>query len=114
MVNAPFTVAETNHFSARADKLLSEIHRQEIAVMVAENPACGPVMAGTGGCRKVRFAFRGRGKSGGVRVIYLNCGETAPIFLLALFAKNERANLSKQERNELAKVAEFICRCYGD
>lgn len=66
-----------------------------------------------GGIRKVRFALRGRGKSGGVRVIYYYHGRNVPIFLLTLFAKNEKANLSKAERNALAAVARRIANAYG-
>ncbi len=61
----------------------------------------GDLIQGTGGARKVRFAGRGKGKSGGYRVITFYAGERLPVFLLALYAKGERANLTKAERNEL-------------
>lgn len=66
------------------------------------NPQAGELMVGTGGARKVRFAGRGRGKSGGYRTIHYYGGDDVPIFLLALIDKGERANLSKAERNALA------------
>lgn len=62
-------------------------------------------MAGTGGYRKVRFARAGMGKRGGARVVYLYGGEDMPIFLVTVFAKSEKGNLSKAERNALAKMA---------
>ena len=61
-------------------------------------------MEGTGGVRKLRWGRQGRGKSGGVRVIYYVHSEAMPLYLLTLFAKNERANLSMAERNELAAL----------
>ncbi len=108
------TVVETANFAARAKRLLSEAQRQRIAVMVAEDPECGETMVGTGGCRKARFALPGRGKSGSLRFVYLNCGEDGPVFLVALFAKNEKSNLSREERNRLAKAAKAVCRTYGE
>lgn len=107
------TVVETPNFAAKAKALLTDAEIQEIAVTVAEAPSCGNLMVGTGGCRKTRFALAGRGKSGSVRFVHLNCGEEVPVFLLALFAKNQKSNLSKQERNQLKKIAEKICRTYG-
>ncbi len=63
------------------------------------------VMAGTGGFRKVRFARQGRGKSAGARVIYIYRNDKFPVFLITVFAKNRKANLTKAERNALAKRA---------
>ena len=77
------------------------------------SPDCGDVMRGTGGVRKVRFAVAGRGKSGGARVVYFFRNEDMPVFLLTVFAKNEKGNLSEAERNAMAKVAESIARRYG-
>ena len=59
--------------------------------MVADDPQCGVVIPGTGGVRKLRVAASGRGKRGGARVIYLFGGDDVPAFLLAVFAKNEKA-----------------------
>jgi hypothetical protein len=58
--------------------------------------------------RKLRWGRDGRGKSGGVRIIYYVHSELMPLYLLTLFAKNERANLSKAERNELAKLVNLL------
>jgi hypothetical protein len=61
-------------------------------------------MPGTGGARKLRWKARGRGKSGGARAIYYYHDESLPLFLLNVFAKNEKANLTKAERNEMKKL----------
>ena len=64
------TVIETTAFARRAEKLLSPDERDEVVTFLAENPEAGDEIPGTGGVRKVRFAAKGKGKSGGVRVIY--------------------------------------------
>ena len=68
----------------------------------------GDLLVGTGGIRKVRFARGGRGKSGGVRVIYYFYTAEKPIYLLEIFGKNEKANLTAAQRNALAQVAAEI------
>ena len=113
LATKPVTIVETKNFEARAKSLLSENQRIGLTTEIAENPGCGSLMPGTGGCRKVRFALTGRGKSGSIRAVYLYCGEDTPTFLLALFAKNEKSNLTKAERNQLAKNAKLLCKTYG-
>jgi hypothetical protein len=97
------TVVETPSYIADADRLLDRAERELIVNMVSADPLCGVVVPGTGGIRKVRVGLEGRGKRGGARVIYLFGGNDVPVFLLALFAKNEKADLSAAERNALGK-----------
>jgi hypothetical protein len=59
------------------------------------------------------WARQGSGKSGGVRVIYYFYNETMPLFLLNMFGKNEKANLSKAERNKMAKLVSILVKTYG-
>ena len=61
-------------------------------------------MAGTGGARKLRFAGRGKGKSGGYRIITFYADEDIPVFLLDIYSKDTQANLSKADRNELRDI----------
>jgi hypothetical protein len=70
-------------------------------------------MQGTGGIRKLRWSAQGKGKSGGVRVIYYYHSDTMPLFLLTVFGKGEKANLSKAERNELANYTNLLLKHYG-
>ena len=70
-------------------------------------------MQGTGGMRKLRWSAQGKGKSGGIRVIYYHHNETMPLFLLTLFGKGEKANLTKAECNQLAKFTSLIMKNYG-
>ena len=78
------TVAETSEFVRRARKLLSEPERCRLISYLAACPEAGEVMEGTGGIRKVRWAREGKGKSGGVRVIYFYYNAGMPLYLLTL------------------------------
>ena len=80
----------------------------QLQQVLLENPKAGDVMKGTGGLRKVRFAFPGSGKSGSVRVCYIDIEGVLEIHLIDVFAKNEKENLSKAERNAIRIVVEQI------
>ena len=80
---------------------------------IAANPASGDVIEGTGGARKVRFAGRSKGKSGGYRVITFFSGTDIPVFLLNIFAKNEKTDLAAKERRVLKSVLADIVQTYG-
>jgi hypothetical protein len=67
---------------------------------------------GTGGIRKLRWASKGKGKSGGLRIVYFFYNESIPLFLLTIFEKNEKINLSKSERNELSKLVRELVKNY--
>lgn len=102
------TVAELPAYRTYAEKHLSEDERQAIIDYLAEHPKAGDVMRGTGGVRKLRWGKGSRGKSGGVRVIYYFHDERLPLYLLTLFAKNEQANLTVEERNTLASLTDIL------
>ena len=102
------TVAETPEYVRCADRLLSAADRMDVVAYLAANPRAGDLMQGTGGVRKLRWARGGRGKSGGVRVIYYFHSDAMPLYLLTVFGKNERANLSKAERNDLAGLVRML------
>jgi len=75
---------------------------------LAEHPSAGVLIQGTGGIRKLRWARRGGGKSGGIRVIYYFHSEMMPLYLLAAFGKNEKANISAEEKQHLAKAVDQL------
>ena len=106
------TVAELPEYIRAADKLMSADERQDIIRYLAEHPKEGDVMEGTGGVRKLRWRRGGQGKSGGVRVIHYFHSEEVPLYLLTLFAKGDRANLTKAERNELADLTDLLVRAW--
>ena len=71
-------------------------------------PQRGNVIQGTGGVRKMRFALENRGKSGSVRVIYVDFVIYEKLYLLTAYPKSEKDNLTKAERNELKKLVEIL------
>ncbi len=107
------TVVELPEYIKRAEKLLDEKKRYELIDYLATNPKAGDLIQGTGGIRKIRWKRKESGKSGGFRVIYFFHNESIPLFLLTLFGKNEKSNVSKSERNELAKLCKLIIKTYG-
>jgi hypothetical protein len=102
------TIAELPEYIRTADKLFSESERQDVIRYLAEHPKAGDLMEGTGGVRKLRWGRGGQGKSGGVRIIYYFHDEVMPLYLLTLFAKGDKANLSKAQRNELAGLVQLL------
>lgn len=107
------TIVELPEYKKRVEKLLSEDENKQIINYLAEHPKAGVLMQGTGGIRKLRWAKEGSGKSGGVRVIYYYHSEEIPLFMLSLFGKNEKANLSKAECNVLNKLTKILADSYG-
>ena len=108
------TIAELPEYIRRAEKLMSAAERLDIVNYLAVHPKAGDLMEGTGGVRKLRWGRGAQGKSGGVRVIYYVHSEAMPLYLLTLFAKSERANLSKAERNALADIVELLVKFWLD
>lgn len=72
------------------------------------DPKVGAVMRGTGGVRKMRFAFEHRGKSGSIRVIYIDFEVYEKIYLLTAYTKNEKDNLTEAEQNELRRLIDIL------
>jgi len=102
------TIAEMPEYLRRAEKLLGDDERQALVSYLAEYPKAGVLITGTGGIRKLRWARGGTGKRGGVRVIYYFHSERAPLYLLTVFGKGEKANLSQSERNDLSKLVKLL------
>jgi hypothetical protein len=105
-------VVETPGFLRDAAVVFTDLERRELVGFLAANPEAGDIMPETGGARKLRWRMRGRGKSGGARVIYYYHNESLPLFLLNAFAKNEKANLNKAERNEMRKLISQLVEGY--
>ena len=104
------TVVETPACLAAANGVLSDAERSEIVSTVAKTPGMGVALGG--GIRKMRVGRPGRGKRGGVRVVFLFGGEDIPVFLLTVFAKNERADLGVRERTALITAAKRMVEDY--
>ena len=105
------TVVETPEFQRRARVLMSEDERLAFIDFIARNPSAGVSIGG--GVRKVRFARDSGGKSGGFRVIHFyGEDEATPIFLITVFAKNEKANLTKTETETVKTLGKLLARNY--
>jgi len=107
------TVVETPAFLHDAQALgIPDSERLAIVTWVAAHPDAGNVIEGAGGARKVRFAGKGKGKSGGYRVISFFSGTDVPVFLLNIFAKNEKSDLTPGERRTLKNILADIVKVY--
>lgn len=103
------TFVELPLFRSRWENLgLTDSDLLRLQKELLEDPKVGAVMQGTGGVRKMRFAFEHQGKSGGVRVIYVDFEVYEKIYLLTAYTKNEKDNLSKEERNELKDLIAIL------
>jgi hypothetical protein len=107
------TVARLHSFDRAAkDADLSEDEIADIIDFLAENPEAGDELAGTGGCRKIRVAGRGKGKRGGYRTITFYTGETMPVFLITVFGKGEKSTLTPAESAKLKVLTKQIVQEY--
>jgi hypothetical protein len=89
-------IIETPNFQAKARLSgIDDDERKQIIDFIVSHPTAGDVIKGTGGARKVRFAGRGKGKSGGHRVITFFGGDDIPVFLLSVVSKGDRVDISQ-------------------
>jgi hypothetical protein len=108
----PISVVETPEFLSATSKLLSDEERAVLVEFLAYNPTAGDLISGTGGVRKLRWGLEGRGKRGGARVIYFYHDAGLPLFALTAFAKNERADLSQQDRNDFRRLTALLVEAF--
>lgn len=109
MDSALQTIAYTAGFlaQAKADSM-TEAEMEAMERMLAANPQAGELIVGSGGCRKVRVAGKGRGKSGGYRVVTFFAHAGLPLYLVAMLAKGARANFTDTEVAAMAGFARRI------
>ena len=105
------TVVELPEFLRRAKAMMSDDERVALVDYVAANPDGGISLGG--GLRKLRVAREGGGKSGGYRTIYVFGGAHVPIFLVTIFAKKEKDNLTRAELVELISMSKVLLARYG-
>ena len=104
-----FNFTETNRFTKQVVKLFSDDEYAEIQQFICENPDFGKIIQGSGGIRKMRCKVDNRGKSGGACLIYYWAVSREKIFLLDLYAKNEKENLTSGKiKNLRREVEEFL------
>lgn len=106
-------VVETPTFLSDAKAAgVTDDERAAIVLAIASDPKAGDLIPGTGGVRKVRIAGKGKGKSGGYRIISYYAAADIPVFLLALVSKGQRADISQAERNLLRTVVDTLANVY--
>lgn len=98
---------DAKHAGMAEDEMIAAVD------LVAASPEAGDVMQGTGGVRKARLAGRGKGKSGGYRIVWYFGGGDIPVFLLTVFGKGEKDNLSQGERNALRSLTAILRSSLG-
>lgn len=99
---------ETTAFSRLLPGYLDDDGYRGLQSHLIGRPDAGAVIQRSGGVRKVRWAARGKGKSGGVRVIYYWLRDDDQIFLLTLYGKGEKEDLSAAELKRIAKLVEEL------
>ena len=97
-------MVETRPFQVHVEELLDYDGFADIQDLLRNRPDAGSVLSGTGGCRKLRWEALGKGKRGGVRVIYYWYQDEGEIFLLLIYSKGEKDSLSQEEKKELRKL----------
>ena len=97
---------ETSLFTKLLPEYLSDDEYREFQAFIAENPDSGDVIKGSGGIRKIRWTAKGKGKRGGVRIIYYWQRTESNIYLITVYAKNEMADLSPAETAALKRMVE--------
>ncbi len=91
-------------FSRKASAVWSALEREDFTVHIARNPFSGDTVPGSGGFRKVRWGKEGKGKRGGVRVIYFFQSATDQVWLLKMYGKNERENIPAHELKQIKEA----------
>jgi mRNA-degrading endonuclease RelE of RelBE toxin-antitoxin system len=100
-------IIETSVFTRRVTSLLTDVEYGELQSTLVENPGMGSVIPGSGGLRKIRWSGSGRGKRGGLRIIYYWATARQQILMLFIFAKNEQDDLTPDQRKMLKQVVEM-------
>ena len=101
----------TRPYERAIRKLLSEDARREMEAAIVAAPDAAPVVRGTGGIRKLRWAGSGRGKRGGIRAIYFWCPAPGAVYMLtALREGGPRDDLTAADRKALARLVAEIER----
>jgi len=113
MPGIPITVVELPLFLRQAAQVWDEAERQEFVDYIARNPESGDVIPETGGVRKVRWRRQGTGKRGGTRVVYFYHDAQMPLFLLLIYAKAQREDMTTDEKKRVRALAAALERGYG-
>jgi hypothetical protein len=101
-----FSFRETASFTRRVVEYLGDESYAQLQWYLLNRPEAGDLIRASGGIRKVRWAAVGKGKRGGARVIYYLASARGEFFMLDLYAKSEKEDLTPDELKELRKLVE--------
>jgi len=101
-------IVSLSAYESEVSALLNEDEQMAMEFYIASAPEAHPVIPGTGGFRKARWAREGKGKSGGLRVVYFFLAQPERIYMAAIYAKSKMESLSAADQNVLAKLAAQI------
>ena len=107
------TVVELPSFLHDVEGTFSDKEREELKAHLAKKPRSGVVIQGTGGLRKIRWGAKGKGTRSGSRTIYFHHDSSMPIFLLAIFTKGEKTDLTSDEKKQMSKATKALKENYG-
>jgi hypothetical protein len=113
MSSSPITVVELPLFQRLAAAVWNNAEREEFVDFIARNPEAGDLIPETGGVRKVRWRRQGMGKRGGARVIYIYHGVQMPLFLMMVYAKAQRENITPDEKRQMRALAGSLGQGYA-
>lgn len=99
-----FSLLETPDFTKKIVKLMDDDEYADFQMTLVANPQAGNLIRGGGGLRKIRWKLKGRGKRGGVRIIYYFALKNDSILLLDIYSKKEKTDLTRSELKELVKI----------
>jgi hypothetical protein len=108
----PITVVELPLFQQMAGRLWDDAEREAFVDFISRNPEVGDVIPETGGVRKVRWQRQGTGKRGGVRVIYFYHNAQMPLFLMLIYAKAQREDMTADQKKQVRALAAALRQVY--
>jgi hypothetical protein len=108
VLDKPITVAETPLFVRQAEAVWDEAERETFVNFIARHPTAGDLIPQTGGVRKIRWARSGAGKRGGARVVYFYHDAARPLYLLMVYAKARREDLTSDEIRIVRRLAAVL------
>lgn len=99
------TFIQTKQFTERWDSLkLTDYELRELESLIIDHPELGKIVKGTGGLRKIRLSINNRGKSAGARVCYVDFVDLETVYLVTVYSKKEKSNLTNKEKSEIKSL----------
>ncbi len=107
------TIAETHSFQKESQNILGESEVDKLKDFLSINPQSGDIIPGLRGIRKIRWQVNHKGKSGGARIIYFFYNEKIPVFLLDIYRKSDKDDMSPKEKKVLNNMVDELIDSYG-